>query len=89
MDHLIQGISENIGWVAIAAVLTLGVVGGTVSSIVVGHSRERTRREVAAYIAEGSISVEEGERILKAGSSAFGGCCGSARRAAARAAARA
>ncbi|TVQ30534.1 MAG: hypothetical protein EA376_12895 [Phycisphaeraceae bacterium] len=28
--------------------------------------RERTRREVAAYVAEGSISPEDAERLLKA-----------------------
>jgi len=28
---------------------------------------ERTRREIAAYIAEGSMTPEEGERILTAG----------------------
>ena len=30
-------------------------------------AHERTRREVAAYIAEGSMSPEQGERLLAAG----------------------
>lgn len=30
-------------------------------------ARERTRREIAAYIAEGSITPEQGERLMKAG----------------------
>jgi len=30
-------------------------------------SRERTKREVAAYIAEGSMTPEQGERLLRAG----------------------
>lgn len=29
-------------------------------------SRERSRREIAAYIAEGSMTPEQGERLLKA-----------------------
>ncbi len=29
-------------------------------------TRERTRREVAAYIAEGSLTPEQGERLLRA-----------------------
>lgn len=36
------------------------------AKIVTGLSRERTRREVAAYIAEGSMTPEQGERILAA-----------------------
>lgn len=28
--------------------------------------RERTRREIAAYIAEGSMTPEQGERLMKA-----------------------
>ena len=29
-------------------------------------ARERSRREIAAYIAEGSIRPEQGERLMKA-----------------------
>ena len=29
-------------------------------------SRERTRREIAAYIAEGSLTPEQGERLMNA-----------------------
>lgn len=31
------------------------------------RQREQTRREIAAYVAEGSMTSEEGERLLKAG----------------------
>lgn len=30
-------------------------------------SQERTRREIAAYIAEGTMTPEQGERLLRAG----------------------
>ena len=49
---------------------TLGLVGivfGTVSSMVKATAKERTRREIAAYIAEDSMTPEQGERILMAG----------------------
>jgi len=42
--------------------IVLGTIGGTIKAI----SRERTRREIAAYIAEGSMSPEQGERLLRA-----------------------
>jgi hypothetical protein len=29
--------------------------------------RERTRREIAAYVAEGAMTPEEGERLMAAG----------------------
>lgn len=29
--------------------------------------REKTRREIAAYIAEGSMTPEQGERLMQAG----------------------
>jgi len=51
-----------------------GVIGGTVkgvASTMQKHAdtkeRESTRREIAAYIAEGSMTPEEGERLLRAG----------------------
>lgn len=33
-------------------------------------SRERTRREILAYVAEGSISPEDAEKLIQAGMSA-------------------
>jgi hypothetical protein len=56
----------------------LGIVfgcGGWFLSIIVGgiketkatRQREESRREIAAYIAEGSMTAEQGERLMKAG----------------------
>lgn len=36
-------------------------------NITLGRAREASRREIAAYVAEGSMSAEEGERLLNAG----------------------
>ncbi len=37
---------------------------------------ERTKREIAAYIAEGTMSPEQGERLVKAGGRKMSGWCG-------------
>jgi hypothetical protein len=42
------------------------VVFGITSSAIQSVARERTKREIAAYIAEGSMTPEQAERILKA-----------------------
>lgn len=55
------------GSVAIVAIV-FGMISGMVKSV----ARERTRREIAAYIAEGSISPEQGEKLLKAGETKCG-----------------
>ena len=39
----------------------------TIAGIVTSVSRERSRREIAAFIAEGSMTPEQGERLMKAG----------------------
>lgn len=54
--------------------LPLLITGGVVISVIVKAvagtvatlSRERTRREIAAYIAEGAMTPEQGERLMRA-----------------------
>lgn len=76
MLTIAEAIPEDI--VAIIAVSVggfiamLAVVGGIIRSVFVNRSREQSRREIAAYVAEGSMTAEEGERLLKAGT--LGGC---------------
>lgn len=50
------------GVIAIIAMLF-----GSVVSLNQTKEREKSRREIAAYIAEGSMTSEEGERLLNAG----------------------
>ncbi len=38
----------------------------TLASILSTAARERSRREIAAFIAEGTMSPEQGERLMKA-----------------------
>lgn len=49
------------GGIAVTAILTSAIV-----RIAKTSARERSRREIAAYIAEGTMSPEQGERLLKA-----------------------
>ena len=49
------------GLIAIIAIV-FGIIGGTIKSV----ARERTRREIAAYIAEGSMTPEQGAKLMKA-----------------------
>lgn len=71
----------------IEAVPVIAIVGTAVVAVVAivivnlrmmmsSRAVEQTRREIAAYVAEGTISPEEAERLLKAGPAKArqGGC---------------
>lgn len=45
----------------------ISIIMNTIRSTSQTKQREQTRREVAAYIAEGSMTPEQGEKILNAG----------------------
>ncbi len=51
----------------IASAIVLIVIVKSIASMASNISAERTRREIAAYIAEGSMSPEQGERLLSTG----------------------
>ncbi len=57
-------------YVVVIALICLAVLVNSViraiSTVIATGVRERSRREIAAYIAEGSISPEQGERLMKA-----------------------
>lgn len=74
MESLLEGISEFLPMVIIAGAIILGMLIKSVTAVLVNISRERSRREIAAYIAEGSISPEHGEQLLRADVRSFGGC---------------
>ncbi len=58
---------EVLFWEIGGAIAIVAIVFTTVTGMIRSMGRERTRREIAAYIAEGSMTPEQGERILKAG----------------------
>jgi hypothetical protein len=51
------------------AIAITAILASALRNIVTSTARERTRREIAAYIAEGSMSPEQGERLMAAGDS--------------------
>ncbi len=67
--QLIEALSQHVeilifGGMTICGVLA--IVFGTVASVLNRISTEHSRREIAAYIAEGSMTPEQGERLMAA-----------------------
>lgn len=61
-------VADNLFVVIGGAVAVVAIVASSVKSVIGSLSRERSRREIAAYIAEKSMTPEEGERLMNAGS---------------------
>ncbi len=57
-------------YVVVISVICLAILSNSLiralTSILTTHSKERSRREIAAYVAEGSLSPEQGERLVRA-----------------------
>tara|TARA_R110000782_G_scaffold12913_3_gene38249 strand:- start:41094 stop:41324 length:231 start_codon:yes stop_codon:yes gene_type:complete len=51
----------------IAVSILTGMLIQATTKVLTNSARERTKREIAAYVAEGSMTPEQAERILKAG----------------------
>jgi hypothetical protein len=67
---------EFVGVMFFGAALVFGVVfvvTRTVKAVLIAREVERSRRDIAAYIAEGSMSPEDGQRLMAAGPDAPGG----------------
>jgi hypothetical protein len=65
-DPFIVAISDNLVYLVIGGCFLVAMVLKALTSVVRTVARERSRREIAAYIAEGSITSDQGERLLKA-----------------------
>jgi len=73
-EQAIEDMSSGqlIAVIAIVGGLLVGglcAVFGIMSAIVHKRENEATRREVSAYVAEGTMSAEDAERLLEAGRS--------------------
>jgi len=66
MEQLFNLVAENFIVATIGGCFLAVMLLKTVTTILTTMSREKSRREVAAYIAEGSISAEQGERLMRA-----------------------
>ena len=68
---LAGGFGDDVGfWVIGGVIAIVAIVCGSACSMHKTRARERSRSEIAAYIAEGSMTPEEGERLMKAGDDA-------------------
>jgi hypothetical protein len=65
MDQIVTAAVANWFWTVIGLIAIISIVMSTIKSIVNNAARERSRREIAAYIAEGSMTPEQGERLLR------------------------
>jgi len=45
----------------------IAILSSAIAGMVKNGQREKSRRDVAAFVAEGSMTADEGERLLKAG----------------------
>lgn len=55
-------------------IAVLSIITGMIRSLYRERVRGRTAREIAAYVAEGSMTPEEGERLLRASQDPVKGC---------------
>jgi len=49
---------------SVALVIIIWIIAATIESVAKGRAREQTTRDMTAFIAEGSISVEDGKALL-------------------------
>jgi hypothetical protein len=54
----------------------IGIIGGTICSVVRSRAREQTKREIAAYVAEGSLDPDKAVAMLNAGRTKWDICSG-------------
>lgn len=50
-----------------SGVAMLAIICATIKNVTRTKAREQSRREIAAYIAEGSMTPEQGEKLMAAG----------------------
>jgi len=48
------------------AIAITAILGGIIQNIMIARAREQTRREIAAYVAEGSIPPDKAIEMLRA-----------------------
>jgi hypothetical protein len=69
MNELLQNTDDLLPIAVIflgCCVAVVGIICGSIISIRKTRMREITKREIAAYVAEGAMTPEQGERLLRA-----------------------
>lgn len=75
MLHLLASTDKDtiIGAMAVGGsmfIAVVAIVAGAVRKTLTARAREESRREIAAYVAEGSISADDAAKLLAAGGTA-------------------
>jgi len=67
-DAIEQILDSPVPVIALGTMIAVvAIISGCARRIVTSQGRERTRREIAAYVAEGSIDPDKAIEMLKAG----------------------
>lgn len=68
-SEMISALGDNFPIVIVFGVMglvgTVGILFGTLSGVAKTKEREKTKREMAAYVAEGSMTPADAERLLR------------------------
>lgn len=57
---------DTLALVIMGGIAITWILAATIRGIVKTNAREKSRREIAAYIAEGAMTPEQGERLMRA-----------------------
>ena len=71
MHQLLEAAAEWYVITVLGGCFVLGMILKALTTLATTSSRERSRREIAAYVAEGSITPDQGERLIRADVSAM------------------
>ncbi len=66
MDNFLTEVGDHVVAIVIGVCFVVAILLKSLTTIVTHQSHEKSRREIAAYIAEGTLTPEQGERLLKA-----------------------
>ena len=70
-DAIEQILDSPVPVIALGTIVAvIAIVAGSATKIVRSQGRERTRRELAAYVAEGTLDADKAIEMLKAGEKA-------------------
>lgn len=76
--ELLLARGDEIGVLAVGGglmIAVIGIVSSAVHRTIVGRQRELSRREIAAYVAEGSMTPDDAAKLL-ADNNSTSSCCG-------------
>jgi hypothetical protein len=74
VDAIITSMMDHFIVTVVAVCVLASIIARATTSIFTTAARERSRREIAAYVAEGSISPEQAERMMRADVNRGAGC---------------